>query len=71
MERDIAEWVVAMSTPERIGHYRVAKSLTRIPLTLAALVNTVAGVLVLLIFVYPFRYWVTGALCFTLAACVI
>ena len=50
---------------------RVAKSLTRIPPTLAALVNTVAGVLVLSIFVYPFRYWVTGALCFTLAACVI
>ena len=50
---------------------RVAKSLTRIPPTLAALVNTVAAVLVLLIFAYPFRYWVTGALCFTLAACVI
>ncbi len=50
---------------------RVAKSLTRIPPTLAALVNTVAGALVLLIFVYPFRYWVTGALCFTLAACII
>jgi hypothetical protein len=50
---------------------RVAKSLTRMPPTLAALVNTVAGVLVLSIFVYPFRYWVTGALCFTLAACVI
>jgi fatty acid desaturase len=50
---------------------RVAKSLTRIPPTLAALVNTVAGVLVLLIFVYPFRYWVTGALCFTLAGGVI
>ncbi len=50
---------------------RVAKSLTRIPPTLAALVNTVAGLLALLIFVYPFRYWVTGALCFTLAASVI
>jgi hypothetical protein len=50
---------------------RVAKSLTRMPPTLAALVNTVAGVLVLSIFVYPFRYWVAGALCLTLAACVI
>ena len=50
---------------------RVAKSLTRMPPTLAALVNTVAGVLVVSIFVYPFRFWVTGALCFTLAACVI
>ena len=50
---------------------RIAKSLTRIPPTLAALVDTVAGVLVLLIFVYPFRFWVTGALSFTLAACVV
>jgi hypothetical protein len=50
---------------------RVAKSLTRIPPTLAGLVNTVAGALVLSIFVYPFRYWVTGAACFTLTACVI
>jgi hypothetical protein len=50
---------------------RVAKSLTRIPPTLAALVNVVAAMLVLSIFAYPFRYWVTGALCFTLTACVI
>ena len=50
---------------------RVAKCLTRIPPTLAALVNVVAGVLVLLIFVYPFRYWFTGVACFTLAAGVI
>src|SRR5580700_10392800 len=50
---------------------RIAKSLTRMPPTLATLMSAVAGVLVLSIFVYPFRYWVTGALCFTLAACVI
>ena len=50
---------------------RVAKSLTRIPPTLAGLVNTIAGVLLLLIFVYPFRYWYTGACCFTLVAAVL
>ena len=61
---------MAQKTSDRRDE-RVAKSLTRIPPTLAALVNTVAGVLVLLIFVYPFRYWVTGALCFTLAGGVI
>jgi len=49
---------------------RVAKSLTRIPPTLAGLVNTIAGVL-LLIFVYPFHHWVTGVSCFTLVAVVL
>jgi hypothetical protein len=43
---------------------RVAKSLTRIPPTLASLVDTIAGVLLLLIFIYPFQYWYTGACCF-------
>ena len=47
---------------------RVSKSLTRIPPTLAGLVNTIAGVLLLLVFVYPFQYWYTGACCFTLIA---
>ena len=61
---------MAQKTSDRRDE-RVAKSLTRIPPTLADLVSTVAGLLVLLIFVHPFRYWVTGALCFTLAACVI
>jgi hypothetical protein len=50
---------------------RVARSLTRIPPTLAGLVNTIAGVLLLLIFVYPFRYWYTGACCFALVAAVL
>jgi len=50
---------------------RVSKSLTRIPPTLAGLVNTIAGVLLLLIFVYPFRYWYTGACCFALVAMVL
>jgi len=50
---------------------RVAKSLTRIPPTLAGLVTTIAGVLLLLIFVYPFHYWLAGAVCFVLVAAVL
>lgn len=50
---------------------RVAKSLTRIPPTLASLVETIAGVLLLLIFVYPFHYWLAGAACFVLVAAVL
>lgn len=50
---------------------RVSKSLTRIPPTLAGLVNTIAGVLLLLIFVYPFQFWYSGACCFTLIAAVL
>jgi len=61
---------LAQKTSERRDE-RVSKSLTRIPPTLAALVNTIAAALVLLIFVFPFRYWITGAVCFTLAASVI
>jgi hypothetical protein len=50
---------------------RVAKSLTRIPPTLAWLVNLIAGVLLLLIFVYPFHHWVTGVSCFVIIAVVL
>jgi hypothetical protein len=50
---------------------RVAKTLTRVPPTLAGLVNTIAGVLLLLIFVYPFHYWLAGASCFTIVAAVL
>jgi flagellar motor component MotA len=50
---------------------RVAKSLTRIPPTLAGLVNTIAGVLLLLIFVYPFHHWLAGAACFVIVAAVL
>jgi hypothetical protein len=50
---------------------RVAKSLTRIPPTLAGLVNLIAGVLLLLIFVYPFHHWVAGVSCFVLVAVVL
>jgi hypothetical protein len=47
---------------------RVSKSLTRIPPTLASLVKTIAVMLLLLVFVYPFRYWYMGACGFTLVA---
>jgi hypothetical protein len=50
---------------------RIAKSLTRIPPTLSGLVNILAGVLLLLIFIYPFHYWYTGACCFALMAAVL
>ena len=50
---------------------RVAKSLTRIPPTLASLVNTIAGVLLLLIFVYPFHHWLAGGACFMVVAFVL
>jgi hypothetical protein len=58
----------------KIAEYRderVNKSLTRIPPTLLYLVQTLAGALLLLVFVYPFHHWVTGALCFILVALVL
>jgi len=59
---------------ERIREYhdeRVAKTLTRVPPTLAALVNTIAGVLLLLIFVYPFHHWLAGVSCLIIVAIVL
>ena len=50
---------------------RVTKSLTRIPGTLLGLVHTMAAVLLLLIFVYPFHHWLAGAACFVLLALVL
>ena len=50
---------------------RIAKSLTRIPPTLLRLVSTMAGALLLLVFVYPFHSWVAGACCFGLVAVVL
>jgi len=50
---------------------RVSKSLTRIPPTLAALVNTIAVVLLLLVFVYPFHHWLTGGTCLVIVAFVL
>lgn len=43
---------------------RVALSLTRIPPTLLALVRVMAGILLVLEFVYPFHSWVVGMCCF-------
>ena len=50
---------------------RIHKSLTRIPPTLAALVRGMAMVLLLLVYVYPFRRWEAGAACFVLVAVVL
>jgi hypothetical protein len=50
---------------------RIAKSLTQIPPTLIRLVDTMAGALLLLVFVYPFRHWLAGLACFSLLALVI
>jgi hypothetical protein len=50
---------------------RVSKSLARIPPTLATLVHAISGVLVLAVFVYPFRRWFSGACSFAVLACVL
>jgi hypothetical protein len=50
---------------------RVAKSLTRIPGTLERLVVTMATVILLLVFVYPFRHPAAGFACFTLVGVVL
>jgi hypothetical protein len=50
---------------------RVSKSLTRIPPTLVALVNTIAATLLLLVFVYPFKSWYAGAIGFVLVAAIL
>jgi len=50
---------------------RVSKSLTRMPPTLSGLVRSIAAALLLLIFVYPFQYEVSGAFCFVLVSVVV
>jgi hypothetical protein len=50
---------------------RIAKSLTRIPGTLARLVNTMAAALLLLVFVYPFQHWVAGLASFSVLVIVL
>jgi hypothetical protein len=71
-ERAIHSRLLDMAQKTRQYHdERVAKSLTRIPPTLGGLVNTIAGVLLLLIFVYPFHQGLAGAACFTLVAVVL
>jgi hypothetical protein len=50
---------------------RIAKSLTRIPPTLERLVFTMAIVLQLLVFIYPFHHAAAGFACFLLVAMVL
>jgi len=50
---------------------RLTKSLTQIPPTLIRLVDTMAGALLLLIFLYPFHHWLAGFTCFGILALVI
>jgi Protein of unknown function (DUF4239) len=50
---------------------RVAKSLTRMPATLSGLVNTIALVLLLLVFVYPFHSVPAGMIAVALVAIVL
>jgi len=50
---------------------RVTKSLTRIPLTLVRLVNSMAAALLLLVFIYPFQHWATGLASFSIVATVL
>ena len=50
---------------------RITKSLTRIPPTLVRLVNVMAAVLLLLVFVYPFQHWIAGIACFCVLAVVL
>lgn len=49
---------------------RIAKSMTRIPPTLLWFVHTLAGALLALVFVYPFRHWILSIASFILIALV-
>lgn len=50
---------------------RLTKSLTQIPATLTHLVHTMEIGLLLLVFVYPFHYWLAGLFCFLLVAVIL
>jgi uncharacterized membrane protein len=50
---------------------RLTRSLTKIPATLIHLVHTLAAALALLMFFYPFHYWVAGLGCFLLVATIL
>jgi Protein of unknown function (DUF4239) len=50
---------------------RLTKSLTQIPATLIHLVHTMEVGLLLLVFFYPFHYWVAGMCCFLLVAVIL
>ncbi len=71
-ERSLMPGLIEMAR-KTSGHRdeRLAKCLTRIPPTLASLVHTVAGVILLIIFVYPFHHWLAGISCFVLVSLVL
>lgn len=59
---------------QQTGSYRgerIAKSLTRMPPTLSGLVRSIAAVLLLLVFIYPFQYQIVGGFCFVLVSIVL
>jgi hypothetical protein len=60
-----------LETVSRNRDERLAKSLTRMPPTLSALVKVIAGILLLLIFCYPFHKAVAGAACIFIALLVL
>jgi len=61
----------ALRTVSRNRDERVAKSMTRIPPTLSGLVQMIAAVLWLLIYIYSFHNRSTGPLCYSVAALVL
>jgi hypothetical protein len=61
---------IARTAGERRGE-RVTQSITRIPPTLFAFVNIIAGVLLLLVFVYPFHQTAVGASCIALVTVIL
>jgi hypothetical protein len=61
----------ALRTVSRNRDERVAKSMTRMPPTLSGLVQMIAVVLWLLIYVYSFHNRSTGPLCYSVAALVL
>jgi len=50
---------------------RLTKSLTQMPATLIHLVHTLAIALVLLVFFYPFHYWIAGLCCFLMVGLIL
>jgi fatty acid desaturase len=60
-----------LRTVSRNRDERVAKSMTRIPPTLSGLVQMIAAVLWLLIYIYSFHNRSTGPLCYSVAALVL
>jgi hypothetical protein len=50
---------------------RLTKSLTQMPATLIHLVHTMAIALLVLVFFYPFHYWIAGLVCFLMVAVIL